>query len=302
MNIALTGASGFIGSRLAELAAQKNHRVIGFTRNPKKPIPHCAETRAFAISETDEPLDLSGCDAIVNLAGENVFGIWTAEKKRRIRKSRIAGTRALVNAITAADQPPTVMVSGSAIGFYGDTGENETDENARSGDGFLAEVTRDWEIEALRAEQKKVRVVLLRTSIVLGKTGGALQKMLTPFRLGLGGKLGSGSQWMSWIHRDDIANLILFALENNAVSGPLNACAPEPIRNVDFTRALAKAVHRPAIIPAPAFVLKAMLGEFSRELLDSKRILPVCALKAGFQFQYPQIKTALTAIITGIDD
>lgn len=294
MNIAITGATGFIGSRLAELASQQGHRVIGFTRHPEEPISHCAETRKFAVSE---PPDISGCDAIVNLAGENVFGIWTEGKKRRIRESRIDGTRALVETIKASANPPKIMVSGSAIGFYGDTGDIAHDEDSPAGSGFLAEVCRDWEAAAHRAESETTRVVFLRTSVVLGKTGGALPKMLTPFRLSLGGRLGSGEQWMAWIHIEDIARLILFAIENSAVSGALNACAPNSVRNQEFTRALAEALHRPAIFPVPKFALQKLLGEFSHELLDNKRIVPKRALDAGFQFQFPTIESALADLL-----
>lgn len=244
----------------------------------------------------DEPLDISGCDAIIHLAGESVFGRWTGEKMRRIRGSRTRGTRHLVDAILASDHPPRVLVSGSAIGFYGDTGDVPVDEDSPPGFGFLAEVTRSWEDEAWRACERGVRVALLRTSIVLGKGGGALGAMLPFFRIGLGGRLGSGRQWMSWIHLDDVAALALFAVENE-IEGAFNGCAPEPLQNASFTRALARALHRPALFPIPAFVLKMALGEFSHELLDSKRVTPRRTLATGFAHRFRTIDAALSDLV-----
>ena len=295
MNIGITGASGFIGRRLVELAGGGGHRITGFSRDAARKIPGCAETRVF---RPDQPPDISGCDVLVHLAGENVFGFWTREKKRRILESRQLGTRRLVDAILASANPPRALVSGSAIGFYGDTGEAATDEASPSGVGFLAETTQIWEREALRAREKNVRVVLLRTGIVLGKNGGALRVMAPLFSAGLGGKTGSGAQWMSWIHLDDIAALALFAAENESVEGPVNGVAPDPVRNADFTRILAAALHRPAFFPAPALLLKSFLGEFSRELLDSKRILPSRALAAGFHHRFPALDGALADIFS----
>ena len=294
MNIGVTGVSGFIGRRLVELAVARGHCVTGFSRDPSRRIPGCSRTLTFSL---DAKNDLSGCDAIIHLAGENVFGVWTREKKRRIRESRQLGTRRLVDAILASPNPPHVLVSGSAIGFYGDTGDNVTDEGSPAGDGFLAETTQLWEAEALRAGEAGSRVVLLRTGLVLGKGGGALGVMAPVFRAGLGGKISSGEQWMAWIHLDDVAALALFAVENDAVRGPLNAVAPEPIRNAEFTRCLAVAVHRPAIFPVPGRVLKTVLGEFSRELLDSKRIVPRRALEAGFLHRFSNLDAALKNIV-----
>lgn len=295
MRIGITGATGFIGSRVVELALKQGHAPIGFTRDPRHEIAGCAGTRKFS---PDEKVNVEDCDAIIHFAGENVFGLWTTEKKRRIRESRVFGTRHLVDAILASANPPRVFVSGSAIGFYGDTGENETDENSAPGNGFLADVTQAWEAEALRAREKNVRVVLLRTALVLGRNGGAMRKMTSLFRVGLGGRLGSGRQWMSWIHLDDEAALALFAAQNDRMEGPLNAVAPLPVRNADFTGALARAAHRPEFFNVPAFVLKTVLGDFSRELLDNKRIVPKRALAAGFVHRFPWLDTALAEIFT----
>lgn len=294
MNIGISGVSGFIGSRIAELAAQRGHTVIGFSRSAPRPIPHCKETRLFSL---DQKINLEGCDAIIHLAGENVFRLWTQKKKQRILESRQAGTRHLINTINASTTPPKVLVSGSAIGFYGDTGEQETDEDSPGGHGFLAEVTQVWEAEALRASERGVRTVLLRTAVVLGRNGGALGAMLPVFRLGAGGRLGSGRQWMSWIHLDDIAAMALFGVETAEVQGPLNASSPAPVRNTDFTHALAGALHRPAFMHVPAFALRTVLGQFSEELLGSKRVIPKKAIAAGFNFKFPNLSAALADIL-----
>lgn len=290
MIVGITGASGFLGTKLIQLATEAGHHIVGFSRNPSKPISGCSEVRLFS-----ERPDVNGCDAIVHLAGESVFGLWTAQKKERIRRSRVEGTRHLVEAILAAEQPPKVLLGGSAIGFYGDTGESAVDESSAAGTGFLAEVAVQWESEAMAACQRGVRVALLRTSVVLGKGGGAMKLLAPLFKAGLGGPLGSGQQWFSWIHIEDWAALALFVLEQNAVSGPINAVAPAPVQNREFTKILARAVHRPAFFKAPAFALRALLGEFSCELLDSKRVLPKAALQAGFKFRYPSLPEALDA-------
>lgn len=296
MIIGLTGASGFIGKRIVSLAGERGHAVVAFSRHPEKTICGCVETRRFSFEEKP---DVNGCDALIHLAGENIFGLWTPAKKRRILSSRELGTRALVDGILAAQNPPRVLVSGSAIGFYGDTGENVTNESAPPGEGFLADVSQKWEDQAERAKQAGVRVVLLRTAVVLGSEGGALGAMRPIFRAGLGGKMGSGRQWMSWIHLEDEAALALFAAENENVHGALNAGAPEPVLNADFTRALAREWRRPAIFTVPAFILRLFTGEFSRELLDSKRIVPRAALAAGFVFRFPKLREALADLIHG---
>ena len=294
MKIGITGATGFVGTHIIELAQKKGHTVIGFTRNPSRKIPGCAETRKFSL---DEKMNIAECEAIIHLAGEPVFGLWTKGKRRRIRESRTLGTRHLVDAILGSANPPRVLVSSSAIGLYGDTGENEADEDSPAGNGFLADVTQAWENEALRAREKNVRVVLRRTSVVLGRTGGALRAMLPLFRAGLGGNLGPGSQWMSWIHLDDEAALALFAVDHENLEGSLNSVAPQPCRNADFTAALARVLHRPAFFNVPSFILKAVLGDFSRELLESKRIVSRHAAAAGFMHRFSSIDAALADIL-----
>ncbi len=290
MLLGITGATGFIGKRVVDLALRRGHEVAAFSRNPSRAIPGC-EMRHFSLE--DAP-DLRGCEAVIHLAGESVLGLWTAAKKRRIRDSRVLGTRRLVEAIRVMAEPPEVLVCGSAIGFYGDSGDAELGEDAPSGTGFLPDTVRAWEAEALRAEA--TRVVLLRTGLVLGKGGGPLAAMAPLFRAGLGGQIGDGHQWMSWIHLEDEAALALFAAENLDVRGALNASAPWPVRNRDWTRALALAVRRPAFFRAPAAAVR-LLGEFSHELLDSKRVVPAAATAHGFGFRFPELEPALKDLL-----
>ncbi|EDY16764.1 protein of unknown function DUF1731 [Chthoniobacter flavus Ellin428] len=223
------------------------------------------------------------------------MGLWTPAKKKRIARSRIVGTRRVVEAIAAAEVKPEVLVCASAIGFYGDRGEEDLTERKTVGKGFLAETVQAWETEAYRTSD--TRVVCLRTAVVLGRKGGALPVMALPFRFGFGAKLGDGKQWMSWIHLEDVARLALFAVENLDIRGPLNAAAPWPVRNADFTRLLAKQLHRPAFLRVPAFLLRAALGDFSEEILDSKRVLPSLACEHGFGFQFPEVEGALKDLL-----
>jgi len=290
MNIGITGASGLIGRRLADLALQRGHEVFAFSRDPSRRIPGCT-MRLFS---QDAPPNLDACEAVVHLAGESVLGLWTASKKQRISESRILGTRRIAEAIATMQNPPEVLVSGSAIGFYPDSGDAEILESAPCGSGFLSEVSRKWEAEALAAPAS--RVVLLRTGLVLARNGGALPLISRIFRLGLGGKLGSGQQWMAWIHLDDLCRLFLFCIENHSISGPVNGTAPWPVKNADFTKALASKLRRPAFSNVPAFALR-WLGEFSHELLDSKRVLPGVASAQGFPFRFPELPLALADLL-----
>jgi uncharacterized protein (TIGR01777 family) len=291
MKIGITGITGLIGRRVASLARERGHEVIGFSRHPEKEGPGWRR-----LSMIEVP-DVSGCDAILNLSGESVIGLWTPGKQRMIRYSRVLVTRKIVTAIQATPEPPRVLVSGSAIGFYGNRRDAVTDEHGRQGMGFLPDVCEAWEREALRAEATGTRVVLLRTGIVLSREGGALAAMLPIFRLGLGGKLGNGRQWVSWIHIEDEAALTLATLENEAIRGPVNATAPNPVRNRDFTRALAHALGRPAFFTVPAPLLRLAAGGFASELLESRRIIPAAAAQAGFAFRYPMIGEALEDLL-----
>ncbi|CAN5684872.1 hypothetical protein BH09VER1_BH09VER1_03400 [soil metagenome] len=285
MKIGITGITGFIGSRVAALAEQHGHEVVGFSRSPKAGMRRISE---------ETPPDLTGLDAMVNLAGESILGLWTKGKKRRIEESRVEGTRRIVVAMTAMANPPRVLVNGSAIGYYGATGEAIADEYTAKGEGFLGEVCQKWEAEARKAEQAKIRVVMIRIGMVLGK-GGAMALIRKVFGLGLGGNLGNGKQWMSAVHVDDVAGLIVWAVENEFVTGPVNAVLPEPFRNKEFTRTLAKVMRRPAILPAPKFAMEMALGELSHVLLDSMRVVPKKARGDGYLFQYPTLEDALRA-------
>ncbi len=293
MKIGITGVTGLIGRRVASLALERGHEVIGFSRNPGRGGPGC---RRFSL---EEPPDVTGCEAIVNLAGESVLGLWTQAKRRAIEQSRVLGTRRIVEAIRAAPEPPRVLVNASGISIYRESGD-VTDEGAPHGTGFLADVCEAWEAAALRARESGARVALLRTGMVLARGGGALGAMLPVFRLGLGGRLGSGRQWVSWIHLEDQAALTLAAVENEALDGPLNATAPNPVRNADFTQALAGALRRPALLAVPEFALRAVAGGFSAELLESRRIVPAAATKCGFVFSFPTLPEALGDLLLAI--
>jgi uncharacterized protein (TIGR01777 family) len=278
MNIAVTGASGFIGRRAAELLQARGHT-----------------TRQISLRSAPSPEQLAGCDAVVHLAGEPVAQRWTASAKKRILDSRVEGTRALVAAFR--EHPPNVLVSASGIGYYGSCGDRILTEQSAPASDFLSQVAAAWEHEAEEAEKLGVRVVRLRIGTVMGAGGGALGKMLLPFRAGLGGRLGAGAQWMSWVHLDDLCAMILFAMRESTLRGVLNATSPHPVTNAEFTRALAHAAHRPALIPVPAFALRLLLGEMSEMLLGSQRAVPEAALRAGFEFRYPEIGAALIQIL-----
>jgi uncharacterized protein (TIGR01777 family) len=280
MNVALTGASGFIGRAVSEHLRSSGHNV-----------------RPVSLRAALEPAALAGSNAVVHLAGEPVAQRWTAAARDKILRSRVDGTRALVAAMRA--QPPQVLISASAVGYYGSRGDEILTESAPAADDFLGRVAKAWEEEAQAAEPLGVRVARLRIGMVLGKEGGALGRMLLPFRLGVGGRLGSGEQWMSWIHINDLVALIAFLMKESTVRGVFNATSPFPATKREFTRALAEAVHRPAIFPVPAFALKMMFGEMSEVLLASQRAIPDAAQRAGFVFQHPDIFAALAQIAGG---
>jgi uncharacterized protein (TIGR01777 family) len=233
---------------------------------------------------------------VVHLAGENVAQRWTADAKRRIRESRELGTRSLVCALARLARRPSALVCASAVGYYGSRGDATLTETSAPGGGFLPDVCTAWEREAVAAEALGIRVVRVRTGIMLDPRGGAFQRMLQPFRMGVGGRLGDGRQWMPWIHRDDLAELFRFAVEK-PVRGALNAVAPNPVTNADFTRELGRAVHRPAIFPAPGFALRLMFGEMSELLLASQRVTPNAAIAAGFTFRHPELGEALADLL-----
>lgn len=297
MNITLTGATGFIGRHLAGALIARGEQVTILTRRPHPG----ANPRYVAWDAKSTPLlETLRTDVVIHLAGESVAQRWTPEVKRRIRSSRIDSTRALVQALAAVRDRPHVLVSASAIGIYGDCGDEVLTEASKPGSGFLEDVTAEWEREAQQAETLGIRVVNPRIGIVLGADGGALERMLTPFKLGAGGKLGSGTQWMSWIHIADVVALILFALDRADMRGPINATAPAPVRNADFTDKLAGALHRPAIFPVPVFALRILFGEMADVLVGSQRVLPRLALEAGYEFRFPELREALADVVGAV--
>lgn len=292
----VTGGTGFVGKVLCISLSSAN--VL--TRRPEHAPPalsHVACFRWDPAGGPPPPEALDGCDTVLHLAGEPVAeGRWTAAKKERIRDSRVVGTRHLVDGLRAMESPPDVLVSASAVGYYGDRNEDELTEQSLAQGGFLADVCLEWEHEALKAEECGMRVVTIRIGLVLGR-GGALGRMLPLFKLGLGGRLGSGNQWVPWIHVQDLVKLFVFAAENDALRGPVNGVSPNPVRNRAFTKALGSAVNRPTLFPAPAFALRLGLGGFAEVLLASQRVEPKAALDAGFEFEYPTISSALAAIV-----
>lgn len=299
MTFLITGATGFIGMKLAHLLLARGDAVnyLGRRRSPELD----SRVAYHPWADVNEPPPLNSVprlDAIVHLAGEPVAQRWTSTAKKRIRNSRVEGTRQLVTAIGKLRYKPAVLVSASAIGYYGDRGDETLVERSPWGVGFLPDVCRGWEREALRAREFGLRVVTPRIATVLGREGGAMPKMLAPFRLGLGGKFGDGRQWMSWIHIDDLLRLLLFAVENQKVTGALNASSPRPVTNAEFTRTLAAALRRPAILPVPKIALKLVLGEMANLFFDSLRVLPEATEQAGFRFKQPKLAGALHSLLS----
>ncbi len=295
----VTGATGFIGRQL--VARLENPVVL--SRNPRRAIERLGQVQVFPWDPTSEepPAEaFRNVEAVFHLAGESVGeGRWTAAKKRRIRASRVDGTRHLVDALGRLSSRPGVLVSASAVGYYGSRGDEVLDESSPPGEDFLAETCKQWESESARARDHGLRVVNPRTGIVLGAGGGALARMLLPFKLCIGGRLGTGRQWMPWIHIEDLVGLLLAAAKDDRFDGPINAVAPTQVTNREFTRVLASVLRRPAVFPAPRVALRMALGEFGNVLLTSQRAVPTAAQTAGYQFRYDDLKQALTQIIHG---
>lgn len=296
MILTIIGATGFIGRRLLSLYPPDQHSVIVTARkNPNfSPLIHFGHWNPTAGEPSRELLQRS--EVIVHLAGEPVSQRWTPEVKHQIRESRTMGTRNLVSAIGKLRHRPKTLICASAVGIYGDRGEETLSESAPAGKGFLPEVCEEWEAEADRAREHGLRVVKIRIGIVLGAGGGALAAMAPLFRLGLGGVLGNGRQWMSWIHVDDLARMIQFAAENETVAGVWNGVAPNPVTNREFTRELATALHRPAFLPAPRFAVEMVYGEMAQILFASQKVLPKAPLKDGFTFRFSKLGPALSDI------
>ncbi|HKX00308.1 MAG TPA: TIGR01777 family oxidoreductase [Bryobacteraceae bacterium] len=281
MNISVTGATGFIGRNLVHALAEKGHSVRALSR------------AAWNVTAGEPPAEsIAAADAIIYLAGEPVAQRWTPWAKRRIRDSRVLGTHHLVSAISSMARRPEVLICASAIGIYGNRGDEILTESSPIGSGFLANVCRDWEHECDLAEPLGVRVVKIRIGIVLGRHGGALERMLPPFRAFVGGKLGVGAQWMSWVHIDDLVGIISHAI-THPIRGAVNATSPNPVRNSEFTQQLAATLHRPAIVPVPAIGLRLLFGQMSQILLDSQRVLPKAVESSGYRFAFPNLSDAL---------
>lgn len=292
----VTGGTGFVGKHLCALLPDVN--VL--TRSPESAPPELAHASCFRWSPEDEPPpreSLHGCDAVFHLAGESVAkGRWTSKKKARIRSSRILGTKNLVAGLEALPRPPSVLVCASAVGYYGSRGDEVLHEGSEPGTGFLADVCREWEAAAYEAKSLGVRVVTVRIGLVLGRGGGALSRLLPVFKLGAGGFLGTGEQWMAWIHVADLARFMVFTAEHPRLEGPANGVAPNPVTNRGFTKALGRVVRRPTVIPTPEFALRFALGEFSEVLLGSQRVVPRAAMDAKFAFRFRNVALALDAI------
>lgn len=297
MKILVTGATGLIGRAVCQTLINDGNQVVVLSRRTP---PNLSGVTAFRWEPTREspPVEAwEGVEAVIHLAGEPVAARWTDETKRRIRDSRVIGTRNLVAGMKALGKAPEALIAGSAVGFYGHRGDEVLNEGARAGSGFLSEVCVEWEAEAARAREFGVRVAQVRTGVVLSPEGGALEKMLTPFKLGLGGRLGDGRQWFPWIHLDDIVGILRHALMTPAVNGAINGVAPGIITNEEFTRELAGAFNRPAFFPVPEFALRILMGEMAEVVLASQRVVPQVALDTGYQFRYPNLRPALDALL-----
>jgi uncharacterized protein (TIGR01777 family) len=299
MRVAITGSSGLIGSALTAGLRRRGHDVLRLVRRAPAGEDEIRWDPG-APGGGLRPGALAGVEAAVNLAGAGIADQrWTGAYKEEIRRSRIGSTRALVAALTALDSPPPVLLQGSAIGWYGDTGGAAVDESAPNGSGFLPELVRDWEAAAAPAAEAGIRVVTLRTGIVLSTRGGALARMLLPFRLGLGGRLGPGTQVMSWITLADLTGIAAFLLATPQLSGPVNVTAPAPATNAELTSALGAALHRPAVLAVPAPALRLLLGGVASDLLSSARVLPRKLASAGYEYRYPELRPALAAVLAG---
>jgi hypothetical protein len=307
MKIAITGATGFVGSRLVEKLSKQGESVIVLTRSvdrARRLFPNSAFPNLEIIScNLKQPGEwqqaIAGCDGVVNLAGEPIAERWTKEHKQEIIASRQLGTRNLVEAIKQANPKPSVLINASAIGYYGSSETASFDEKSEPGKNFLAEVCKIWETEAQKAKEAGIRLVIVRIGIVLGN-GGALGKMIGPFKMFAGGPIGSGRQWFSWIHREDLVNLIIEAIKRQDLEGTFNATAPNPVKMTELCQTLGEEMHRPSWLPVPDFVLELMLGDAAKVVLEGQQVLPKQTQAIGFQYQYPTIKSALAEIVANL--
>lgn len=304
MKIVITGATGFVGGRLVERLQAEGHDIVVLTRSatlgrqrfPEADFPRVTITEYTPLLPGAWQGVLSGCDGVVNLAGAPISERWSDEHKQAIVESRVVGTEKLVDALAQANPKPTVWVNASAIGYYGTSETASFDETSPAAEDFLAQVCQGWEAAAQRVTDHGPRLVILRLGIVLGM-GGAVAKMLTPFRMFAGGPIGSGRQWFSWIHREDVVNLILKALTDPSMAGIYNATAPTPVRMAEFCKVLGKVLNRPSWLPVPDFVLETILGDGAQVVLEGQQVIPTRTLDTGFQYQYTEVKSALLDIV-----
>lgn len=293
MKILLSGSSGLIGTALIRFLQLHGHHVVRLLRSESKPTPNAIvwdpESHIYSLS------DFEGFDAVINLAGENIAsGRWTKTKKKKILESRVDTTKLLSNCLSKLKHPPKVLINASAVGFYGDHGDSVVTESSLTGSGFLSKVCREWEAATDAARESGIRVVLMRFGTVLAPNGGALSKMVPPFKLGLGGQIGSGKQYMSWVAIDDVMQAILYVIQNASIQGPVNVVASEPVTNEEFSKTLGEVLDRPTFLTIPAFLAKIAFGELAEEgLLASTRAIPKRLTESGFIFRYPRLKDAL---------
>lgn len=301
MRVLVTGASGLIGSALCDALFARGDDVVGLTRDPtraRQANPRVTWHRWEPMLERPDPAAFEGVEGVVHLLGERIDQRWTEEAKQRIMESRRTGTHNLVGTIEALESPPQVLVSQSAVGYYGDRGSDEVDERDDPGSSFDSEVVQAWEAAAHELDSSGVRLVIVRTGQVLAAEGGMLKEMLPPFKLGVGGPLAGGDQYLSWIHVDDEIGILLWALDNEGVSGTINASAPYPATNKDFSKALGRALNRPAIMPVPGLVLDLKFGrEFGQVLRGGQRVIPKRTRELGYEFKYPQLDEALNDVL-----
>ena len=306
MKIAISGATGFVGSRLVAKLHAEGHRILVLTRNttfaqkvfPPQAFPNLEIIAYTPIVSGAWQDTIAGCDGVVNLAGEHIAeGRWTPERKQEILNTRKLGTQKIVEAIAKSQPQPSVLINTSAIGYYGTSETASFDEDSANGKDFLAQVCQEWEAEARKVKDTNVRLVILRFGIILGN-GGALGKMITPFKLFAGGPIGTGQQWFSWIHLDDIVSLIIQALTKSTMEGVYNGTAPQPVSMNDLSTTMGKVMNRPSWLPVPGFAIEAILGDGAKVVLEGQQVLPKRTLESGFEYQYPNLQSALTQILS----